>query len=231
MAGKAAKEGRPESEDLRPPDQTEPLAEGGFVFHRPLVALAALVAGLVLVQVALGARVHVRVEGKTRTIFGATNPVLDGGPNALTALDSASVAGEFFYHVKQFTFGPFVDQIGRYAPAPGESAGWAFKLNGASPPVGADKVELKDGDSVLWYWAQFGESGGPPTLVLRRSGHCYSVLAQDDSGKTSVAGRAVLHVGSRRTVATRNGRACIRSHRGQLVRATMDGAVRSNALP
>ncbi len=41
------------------------------------------------------------------------------------------------------------------------SSGWAFKVNGASPPVGADKVELKDGDVVLWYWAKFSDVGRP----------------------------------------------------------------------
>ena len=98
-------------------------------------------------------------------------------------------------------------------------------------PVGADAVQLKDGDTVLWYWATFGPSGGPPTLLMKRSGRCYSVVAQDDSGKGSVARGAVLHVGDRRAVATRNGRACVGPHLGLLVRATMDGAVRSNALP
>src|SRR5205085_12665928 len=47
--------GSPESEDLRPPTNTGPLAEGGFVFHRPLV-LAALVAVLAVVCGAAGAR-------------------------------------------------------------------------------------------------------------------------------------------------------------------------------
>ena len=120
-------------------------------------------------------------------------------------------------------------QIGRYAA--GGSSGWVFKVNGVSPPVGADAVQLKDGDTVLWYWATFGPSGGPPTLLMKRSGRCYSVVAQDDSGKSSVARGAVLHVGDRRAVATRNGRACVGPHLGLLVRATMDGAVRSNALP
>src|SRR5436853_12250 len=99
------------------------------------------------------------------------------------------------------------------------------------PSALSARVQLKDGDTVLWYWATFGPSGGPPTLLMKRSGRCYSVVAQDDSGKSSVARGAVLHVGDRRAVATRNGRACVGPHLGLLVRATMDGAVRSNALP
>ena len=199
------------------------------MFRRLCLFVAAAAVALSFVSVASAARVHVRVEGKTRTIFGASQPVIDGGANALSALDAASLLGEFFVHVATTSFGPYVDQIGRY-PAAGQT-GWVFKVNGVSPPVGADQVTLKDGDTVLWYWAQFGVAGGPKTLVLRRTGRCYSVLAQDDSGKTSVAAGAVLQVGARRTVPTRNGRACLTRHPGALVRATLAGAVRSNVLP
>jgi Domain of unknown function (DUF4430) len=198
------------------------------VFRRSLIIIAAL-AALLIAPAAFAARVHVRVEGKTRTIFGPTAPFVDAS-NALEALDVASLAGEFYYHVTTTSFGPYVDQVGRF-PAAGET-GWVFKVNGVSPPVGADKVTLKDGDTVLWYWAQFGiVAGGPKTLSLTRRGRCYSVTAQDDNGKTSAATGAVLHIGSRRTAATHNGRGCPAPHFGLLVRATMDGAVRSNALP
>ena len=124
-------------------------------------------------------------------------------------------------------FGPYIDQIGRY-PA-GGSSGWVFKVNGVSPPVGANAVQLKAGNRVLWYWADFGPSGGPPTLELKRaSRNCYRVLMQDDNGKTTVAAGAVLHVGGR-SVHTRKGAACVGRHRAP-VKATLAGAVRSNAL-
>jgi hypothetical protein len=190
--------------------------------------LAAGVAALLIVPAASALRVHVRVEGKTRTIYGSTEPTLTVRANALDALESASVAGEFYYHVKASGFGPYVDQIGRYLAA--GSNGWVFKVNGASPPVGADVVQLKDGDRVLWYWATFGPSGGPPTLVLKtgKKADCYRVVSQDDSGKTTVARRARLHVGSR-SVLARSGSACVGKHNG-LVTATLKGAVRSNAM-
>jgi len=197
------------------------------VSRRLFTLLVAVAAALLLVPAALAFGVHVRVEGKTQTIFGAAEPSLDVKANALDALESASVAGEFYYHVTVGGFGAYVDQIGRY-PA-GGSTGWVFKVNGVSPPVGADAVTLKDGDRVLWYWATFGPNGGPPTLLLRHARHgCYRVLAQDDAGKTRPARGAVLHVGSR-AVRARTGSACVGVHRG-LVRATLKGAVRSNAL-
>jgi hypothetical protein len=199
------------------------------VYRHFLTVFAALAAALLLVPSALALRVHVRVEGKTRTIYGATEPTLSVQLNPLDALEAASVAGEFYYHVTQTAYGPYVDQIGRYA-ADG-SSGWVFKVNGVSPQVGADKTTLQAGDSVLWYWAQFGVAGGPRTLVLTRSGRCYTARQQDDKGATSPAGGAVLHVGSRRAVAMPRGRACVGRHAGLLVRATLGGAVRSNALP
>ena len=186
------------------------------------------VAALLLVPAASALRVHVRVEGKTRTIFGSTEPTLTVKANALDALDSASIAGEFYYHVTTTSFGPYVDQVGRYVAS--ASSGWVFKVNGVSPPVGADKVTLKDGDRVLWYYATFGPSGGPPTLLLRPGAkrNCYRVLAQDDAGKARPARGARLHVGGR-TVSAGTGSACVGKHRG-LVTATMKGAVRSNDL-
>jgi Domain of unknown function (DUF4430) len=196
--------------------------------HRLLFALAALVATCaVLVPSALGVRVSVRVEGKTTTIYGAAEPRFEAGANAMEALEAASARAEFFYNVTQTSFGPYVAQIGRY-PADA-SSGWVFKVNGVSPPVGADKVVLNAGDRVLWYFATFGPTGGPKTLLLqRRPKGCYRVLAQDDTGKSAAAVGAVLQVDGRR-VRTRGGSACPGSHKG-LVRATLAGAVRSNAL-
>jgi hypothetical protein len=185
-------------------------------------------AALLLVPAAMAVGVHVRVEGKTRNIFGSTEPTLTVKANALDALDSASIAGEFYYHVTATSFGPYVDQVGRYLA--GGSNGWVFKVNGVSVQVGADAVTLKDGDRVLWYWATFNPAGGPPTLVLQatKKRGCYRVLAQDDNGKTKAARGSRLHAGSR-SVLARTGSACLGPHKG-LVTATLQGAVRSNAV-
>jgi hypothetical protein len=175
---------------------------------------------------ALAARVTVRVEGKTQTLFGPTPRAVDAA-NVLEALDDASLAGEFYFHVTQSSFGPYVDQIGRFGAA--NQTGWVFKVNGVSAPVGPDKVELKDGDVVLWYYADFSSGAGPPTLDLqRRPNGCYQAFRQDDKGTRTAAAGAVLRVDGR-SVATRAGRACLKGKHG-LVRATLTGAVRSNAL-
>jgi Domain of unknown function (DUF4430) len=197
------------------------------VFKRLFVLSAALLVAGLLAAGALAAVVHVRVEGKNTTIFGTTEPRASGA-NALEVLESASLAGEFYYHVTTTSFGPYVDQIGRYAGS--ESSGWVFKVNGVSPPVGADKVELKDGDQVLWYYAAFGPSGGPPTLSLAKgTGACYRVSAQDDAGKAVSTDGVFLQVDAR-IVKTSGGVGCPGKHRG-LVRAVKGGYVRSNSLP
>lgn len=192
----------------------------------PVLLVVLLVAAL-LAPAALAVRVKVRVEGKTTTIFGTSQPQLETGDTALNALDTASVVGEFYFHVLETSFGPFVDQIGRY---PGEqSTGWVFKVNGVSPPVGADKVILNAGDTVLWYYATFSDVGGPETLELKGLAKgCYQVISRNDAGNTSAAAGAVLRVDGR-SFPTRAGRACLKKHKG-LVRATRPGSVRSNSV-
>jgi hypothetical protein len=192
---------------------------------RRLSILSVLLA-VAVTPAALAANVGIRVEGKTTTIFGAAQPRL-AADNALQALDVASTAGEFYYGTTTADFGTYVSQIGKYPAA--ASAGWVFKVNGVSPPVGADKVTLKDGDVVLWYYATFGASGGPPTLELQRlPANCYVVQSVNDAGKKARAATATLTTDGKR-FKTQAGRACIGKHVG-LVRAVAPGAVRSNAV-
>jgi hypothetical protein len=192
---------------------------------RRLSILSVLLA-VILTPTALAANVNIRVEGKTTTIFGAAQPRV-AADNALQALDVASTAGEFFYGTTTAEFGTYVSQIGKY-PAAG-SAGWVFKVNGVSPPVGADKVTLKDGDVVLWYYATFGPAGGPPTLELQRlPANCYVVQSVNDAGKKTRAATATLTADGKKFKTTA-GRACIGKHLG-LVRAVAPGAVRSNSV-
>ena len=124
------------------------------------------------------------------------------------------------------SFGDYVSQIGKYPAS--ESTGWVFKVNGVSPPVGADKVTLKDGDIVLWYYATFGPAGGPPTLELQRlPANCYVVQSVTDAGKRTRSANATL-LGRRQALQdeerprlhrqARGPRACDRARRDPLER-------------
>jgi hypothetical protein len=196
------------------------------VAKRLLVLLAL---SLVLPATALAATVHVRIEGKTKTLFAPQEATVTAG-NALDALEQASLAGEFYYHITSSSFGNYVDQVGRYGGT--ADSGWVFKVNDVSPPVGADQVQLQDGDHVLWYYATFGPTGGPPTLEVKASAKgCYTTSAFDDNGKSGVVTGLLWHVGSKRTVAgSTSTPLCPGPHPGVLVRATATGAVRSNAV-
>src|SRR5215211_4979228 len=89
---------------------TRPLAEGGIV-HRVSLVLAAFAVALSVIPAARTERVHVRVEGKTQTVYGSTDPamevrkqqthppVTDLSPTPLDVLEAASLRGEFYYHV------------------------------------------------------------------------------------------------------------------------------------
>lgn len=200
------------------------------MFRRSLALVAAAAAALALAPVIQAARVSIRVEGRTQTIF-ARAPRLVDAETPLQALGLAGRAGEFYFHVQQTSFGPFVDQIGLY-PSTGGS-GWVYKVNGASPPVGADQYALRDGDSVLWYWADFDATtfAGPKTLLLvRGSPRCYRAFEQDDNGARTAARDVRIWIGSRPRGTSATGRFCLRAHTG-LVHVRKAGAVRSNGLP
>jgi uncharacterized protein DUF4430 len=237
--------GSPESEDL-PLVATVPLEEGGNVRPRALVPLGAVIAALILAAPAFALRVHVRVEGAKATIFGPTEPrvrvvtgtitppdgpaVTVSGATPFGALERASQLGEFYYRVQTTGFGPYVDRIGRLAGS--ASSGWVYKVNGVSPPVGADQYQLKDGDRVLWYYAAFGPTGGPRTLGLnwaRRGGRrCVSAFATDDNGVRQPVEDVVFRV-DRRRIESRRSQICPRGH-WHVVGAMKQGYVRSQVL-
>ena len=188
-----------------------------------------IVLSFVLPATAYAATVKVRVEGKTQTLFGPTEITVTAS-NALDAIEQASILGELYYHVTVSSFGNYVDQVGRYGGT--ASSGWVFKVNDASPPVGADQVQLKDNDRVLWYYATFGPAGGPPTLTVKATAKtCYSATGYDDNGKATAVSGLTWHLGSQKSVAgSTTTPFCPGKHAGLLVRATATGAIRSNAV-
>ncbi|MEX0815991.1 MAG: DUF4430 domain-containing protein [Gaiellales bacterium] len=210
--------------------------------RRTLVLAAALVAAAAVAAPALGLAVHVRVEGARTSIYGAHEPRLsvftgalamdDGSvrtltqPTALGALESASRKGEFFYNLHNASFGPYVDQIGRRQAA--GFAGWVYKVNGVSPPVGADNYIVQEGDHVVWYWADFA-GGSPSTLdVVRRGRECYRAFAVDDTGTRTAARNVTFRIDGF-PAARPNGIVCPRAHWHRL-RATKPGLIRSELI-
>jgi Domain of unknown function (DUF4430) len=212
------------------------------VVRRTLVLAAALVAAAAVAAPALGLTVHVRVEGARTSIYGAQEPRLsvftgmlaadDGSahtlsqPTALGALEAASRKGEFFYNLHNASFGLYVDQIGR-RQAEGFS-GWVYKVNGVSPPVGADNYVVREGDHVVFYWADF-TNGSPSTLdVVRRGRECYRAFAVDDQGDRTAAEDVTFRIDGLRAFRP-NGIVCPRAHWHRL-RATKPSLIRSELI-
>jgi hypothetical protein len=213
------------------------------VRRRSLVLALAVLAALACAAPALALSVHVRVEGVNSTLFGAAEPLLPvyegplvasdqsvhtlAAPTALGALEAASRKAELYYRLKAASFGLYVDQVGRY-PAAG-SSGWVYKVNGATPPVGAADYVLEEGDRVVWYHATFGASGGPATLDLRaRRAGCWAAVLLDDAGKATAARDVVFRLDDRR-VRDADGVYCPGGHWHRL-RATKAGAVASQTV-
>jgi Domain of unknown function (DUF4430) len=213
--------------------------------HRSLVWLGIVVAALALAAPALAVKVHVRVESANTTVWGAKepwvtpvggtiqppsgDPITVGANTAFGALERASQRGEFFYATLTFSFGSFVDQIGRLGGT--ASTGWVYKVNGISPPVGATDYVLKEGDRVLWYYAKFGPTGGPKTLVIekrRRPKLCFTARQQDDAGVKSAVGDVVFRVNGH-AVRSKSGTFCPKGLM-RTIRVSKAGLVRSVLL-
>ena len=179
--------GSPESEDLPLAARPEPLAEGGFVLRRH--SFSSRPCGGPARRPARPAPRASTCASKARRRRSSARPrrVVDARERARGAR-RGQPRRRVLLPRPTTSFGPYVDQVGRY-PAPVD--GWVFKVNGVSPPVGADQVELKDGDTVLWYWAQFGDAGGPKTLAARarRRRRCYRVSRRTTRASATRRGR------------------------------------------
>ena len=172
----------------------EPLAEGGFVLHRFLVLLAVVAAALSIAGLAAAALVH--FASKARRRRSSALPSRACGDDRARRAHDAARAGRVLRARDAVVLRPVRRPV-RLLPGRG-SAGWVFKVNGVSPPVGADQVVLKDGDSVLWYYAEFGPTGGPPTLAALES--VDGLLPRDRPGRhgqEKVPAGLVFHIGTK----------------------------------
>ena len=194
------------------------------MLRRSLVLLAVVAPLSSLAGLAAAAQVDVRVEGKTQTIFGADEP----RSSARTRWTRSTPAARWpsSTPTSRALVRP-VRRPGRLLPRR-RPTGWVFKVNGVSPPVGADQVQLKDGDTVLWYFAQFGADRRPADA---RSLEPIERAATARRRRTTRAWRQVPPASSstsaRRPCPHRRD-ASVRGSPHGLVWASAPGAVRSN---
>ncbi len=169
-----------------------------------------------------------RIEGSASTVCEGTLP----GPSALDIIKNASLACGFTYHIKDTSFGPYLDQINSDTAA--GLKGWLYFVNNISPNIGAASYMLQSGDAVLWYFGDFDWL--PTRLVLDNS--------KIDSGASAVATveefknqafaplpGATIQFGAASATTDANGKATISANPGfYQVSAEKNGYVRSNVV-
>ena len=191
-AGKAAREGAPSQKTCRLAATRTPRGRRIRVSTSPSSLVAGRVGSLSsLAGSAAAASVHVRVEGKTQTIFGSDPAARRPRANALDALEAASRAGEFYYHVTRPRSAPTSTRSAATRPA--AQSGWVFKVNGVSPPVGADQVELEGRRhrALVLRAVRRRRRAADARCSRARRRSCYRVDAQDDNGQARRRARRV----------------------------------------
>lgn len=90
-----------------------------------------------------------KIEGSTGVLCTGTV----AGPTALDMVKNASSVCGFTYHIKDTSFGPYLDKIG--TDEANGTTGWLYAVNNTLANVGADQFNLQSGDVVLWHFGAF----------------------------------------------------------------------------
>lgn len=98
-----------------------------------------------------------RIEGSQETICEGRA----SGPSALDIVKNASALCGFSYHIKNTSFGPYLDKINNDEAA--GATGWMYWVNPSSSPdpgfispsIGAAEYRLNPDDEVLWAFGNF----------------------------------------------------------------------------
>ena len=127
----------------------------------------------------LTATVNVRIEGKDDTVWCGnvtlSSSVLtasDGSihylnePTALGALDEADKFGGFGYVLENSVYGLYVPEINSEPPIVWD--GWVYRVDYASPWVGAADYTLYGDEDVLWYFGKMWPLVPPLAIELDR---------------------------------------------------------------
>ena len=197
------------------------------MFRRSLVLLAVVAAALSLAGLAAAAIVHIRVEGKTQTIFGATEPRVSG-TNALDVLLSRLASAEFFAHVTHPRSAPTSTRSATTRRA-ARRLGLQGERHLAAGRRRPGAAERRRPGALVLRGIRRRPAGRPRSRFRARRTGCYRATGQDDAGKEKVPPGLVFHIGTK-IVPAPAGHVCPKSPHG-LVWASAPGAVRSNRLP
>ena len=169
-----------------------------------------------------------RIEGSASTVCEGKVP----GPSALDIITNASLMCGFTYHIKDTSFGPYLDQINSDTAA--GLKGWLYFVNNISPNIGAASYMLQPSDTVLWYFGDFDWL--PTRLVMDNSkiGGGASAVATVEEFKNQAFAPlpgATIHFGATSATTDANGKATISANPGfYQISAEKNGYVRSNVV-
>ena len=152
--------------------------------------------------------------------------------NAQDALEQASLAGEFYYHVTVTGFGPYVDQVGRYGGTASQRLGVQGQRHLAARRRRQGRAEGRRSRALVLRDVRAARAGRRRCRSRRRRRGATSAQAFDDNGKAATRRPASSSTSARSARSRRNQNVdvCPGPHPGVLVRATATGAVRSNAV-
>ena len=174
-----------------------------------------------------GKQFFFRIEGSSQTICeGKTQ-----GPTALDIVKNASSLCGFTYHLKETSFGPYLDKIGDDEAS--GSAGWLYWVDNTSPSAGAADYDLKDGNEVLWAFGNFDIKPIKLSLTASETGSGQTVEASVEYNNNTflpLSGAKIL-VGTGEFTSGSDGKATISVGDGYYkIFAEKPGFVRSNRI-
>ena len=169
--------------------------------------------------------VSYRIAGKDQDLcIGKVN-----APNPFEMVKIIASDCGFTYHIKDTSFGPYLDQIGSDVAA--GSIGWLYTVNFISPSVGAVDYALKADDQVLWYYGDFNWKLTRITLSnseIPSGGSVQATVEYFDSGSWHPLDGATLHFGTNTATTNSSGQTSLSPSDGAYkIFATKDGYLRS----
>lgn len=169
-----------------------------------------------------------RIEGSTETVCQGHI----AGAVALDIVKNASSLCGFSYHIKDTSFGPYLDKINDDEAA--GSSGWLYWINYSAPSIGAADYQLRGGDEVLWAFGDFNMKPTRLTLdpVEINSGQDSRAMVEyRDGDNWKALDLAKVFIGSSDFTTANDGKAPISGPDGYYkIFAKKDGHIKSNEV-
>ncbi len=103
--------------------------------------------------------VSVKVEGISNNILNKSITVSKYAPKAIDAIKKVLKENKVEHSIIDSTYGKYISSInGEIGGAFGGWEGWMFLVNGESPMVGIDSLDINDGDEIILYYGNWDAS-------------------------------------------------------------------------